>query len=202
MDEENNYIEKIREAILASDQTVLFGKPDVEQMVEACAKYLKFKGYKIIKPAGNICNVKTMDELICFFYSKLDSKYPEYVNNYRNVVRDRVVAKKFIESRMKVSGINKKEALKECVEIIKTVFDYETEFHFKYEMSFKMFGQDKLGWVTDKAIQIINRELKYKKEDDAERKRDVMIGVQDTENLGFDNLDEILEKLEKNKNGG
>ena len=157
---------------------------------------------KIIKPVVNVRNVKTSDELICFFYNRLDSRYPECVSSYRNVVKDRVTAKRFVEARMKASDINKKEALNECVEIVKAIFDYESEFHFKYEINFKIFGQDKLGWVTDKAIQIINRESKYKREDMAEKRAEEMIRAQDTSNLGFDNLQEILDKLEKKNNAG
>ena len=123
MSEESKYIEKIRESVLISDQTVLFGKSDMEHLIKACVEYLKFKGYKTIKPSTNVCNVKTLDELICFFYSRLDSKHPEYINSYRSIIKDRVIAKKFIESRMKASDVNKKEALNECVEIIKAIFE-------------------------------------------------------------------------------
>lgn len=201
MSEKSKHIEDIKEAISVSDQVVLFGKSDMEQLNEACVKYLKFKGYKIVKPINRFHNVKTLDELICFFYSRLDSRHPECVNSYRSMTKDRVTAKKFVEARMNASGINKKEALNECVEIVKTLFDYESEFHFKYEMNFKMFGQDKLGWITDKAIQIINRESRFRKEDLAEKRSEEMIKAQDTSNLGFNNLQEILEKLEKKNNG-
>ena len=200
MSKESKYIEDIKEAVSVSDQVVLFGKPEMGQLDEACVKYLKFKGYKIIKPANRSHNVKTLNELICFFYSRLDSRHPECVNSYRSVIKDRVIAKKFIEARMKASDVNKKEALNECVEIIKVLFAYESEFHFKYEMNFKMFGQDKLGWITDKAIQIINRESKFRKEDLAEKRSEEMIRAQDTSQLGFNNLQEILEKLEKKNN--
>lgn len=198
---ESKYIEEMKEALSSTDQTVLFVESDTKRLIDTCVEYLKFKGYKIVKPVECICNVKTLAELVCFFYSLLDLKHPECVNSYRNEVKDRVIAKKFIAARMNISNTNKQEALKECVQIIKTIFDYEDEFHFKYELNFNIFGQDKMGWITDKAIKIINRELKYKIESDAEIRREEMIKAQDTENLGFDNLDEILEKLEKKNNG-
>lgn len=196
--EENKYIENIKEAISSSDQTVLFINSGTEQLVDACTNYLKFKGYKITKPVDNICNVRTIDELICYFYTMLELKHPDCINSYRNMMKNRTIAKKFVEARMVASNINRKEALNECVEIIKTVFKYESEFHFKYEMNFKIFGQNKSGWITDKAIQIMNRELKYKKKANADKKMEEMIKAQDTENLGFDNLQDILDKLEKN----
>lgn len=200
--EENKYIEDIKKAVSAFDQTVLFGKLGTEELSEVCATYLKFKGYKVVKPVVGKFNVKTLDELICFFYSLLDLKHPNYVNSYRNIVKDRVIAKKFVAARMNTSSSNKKEALNECTEIIKTIFNYENEFHFKYEIRFNIFGQGKMGWITDKAIQIINRELKYKREDEAEKRIEEMIKAQDTSNLGFDNLQEILDKLEKKNNAG
>jgi hypothetical protein len=103
---------------------------------------------------------------------------------------------------MDAGNLNKKQALCECAEIINTVFDREDDFNFNLPLSFEMFGQQSAGWITKKAIYIMNSE---------KEKRDIKIveGIQDKyieeylkehseENIGFD-IDEILENIEKEK---
>lgn len=189
---DTKYINAIKEAVSEADQTVLFGNQDSTKLVEACIDYLKFSGYKVTKPAKCVYAINSIDELISFFYILVDVKHPEYVNAHRNVAENRAIAKRFVQSRMEASNINKKEAFNECAEIIDTVFKYEAEFKFKYDISFRLFGQNKLGWVTDKAIQIINQKRESNGEDALEKKRQDMIDTQDTSDLGFD-LDEILD---------
>ena len=194
----NKHAIDIKEAILALDQTNLFTDCNNVKLIESCIEYLRSNGYKVVKLPKYISTVKSLDELISFFYSMLELRYPMYVNEYRNVVENRSIAKRFVEARSEINGFSKNESLNECAEIIRTVFNNEHEFNFKYKISFRIFGQDKLGWVTDKAIQIMNRGLELENEDLMEKKREKMIKAQDTENLGFNNLDEILDKLEKN----
>lgn len=194
---ENKYIVNIGKAISESDQNNLYSNGETTQLVMACIEYLKFKGYKVIQLPKGIDTVKSLDDLISFFYSILERKYPGYVSDYRNIAENRAIAKRFVEARRKVSGFSKKEALNECAEIIRTVFNHEHEFNFKYKMTFRLFGQDKFGWVTDKAIQIINKNLEVGYEELAEEMREEMIDAQDKKDLGFGNLQEILDKLEK-----
>ena len=194
---ENDYIVNIRGAVSESDQTNLYSKGETPQLVMACIEYLKFKGYKVIQLPKGIDTVKSLDDLISFFYSILGRKHPGYVSDYRNIAENRAIAKRFVEARSKTSGISKKEALNECAEIIRTVFNNEYEFNFKHKITFRIFGQDKFGWVTDKAIQIINKNLEVGYEEFAEKRREEMIDAQDKKDLGFGDLQEILDKLEK-----
>lgn len=194
---ENDYIVNIRSAVSESDQTNLFAEGKTTQLVKACIEYLKFSGYKVIRLPKYIYTVKSLDDLISFFYSMLELKYPGHVSDYRNIAENRAIAKRFVEARSKASGVSKKEALNECAEIIRTVFNHEYGFNFKHKMTFRLFGQDKFGWVTDKAIQIINKNLEVGYEELAEKRREEMIDAQDKKDLGFGDLQEILDKLEK-----
>lgn len=195
---ENEYIADIRKAILSLDQANLFTDANSTQLVTACVDYLKVNGYKVIKLPKYVDQVKSLDELISFFYSMMELKHSGYISDYRNIAENRAIAKRFVEARIEASGINKKEALNECAEIIRTIFNNEHEFNFKYKITFRMLGQDKFGWVTDKAVQIMNRSLDINKEELAEKMREEMIKSQDTSDLGFGNLQDILDKLEKN----
>lgn len=194
---ENDYIVNIRSAVSESDQTNLFAEGKTTQLVKACIEYLKFSGYKVIQLPKYIYTVKSLDDLISFFYSMLELKHPGHVSDYRNIAENRAIAKRFVEARSKASGVSKKEALNECAEIIRTVFNHEYDFNFKHKMTFRLFGQDKFGWVTDKAIQIINKNLEVGYEELAEKRREEMIDAQDKKDIGFGDLQEILDKLEK-----
>ena len=193
----NEYIVNIRKAVSESDQNNVFAGGGHTQLVKACIEYLKVSGYKVIQLPKYIYTIKSLDDLISFFYSMLELKHPGHVSDYRNIAENRAIAKRFVEARGKAGGINKKEALNECAEIIRTIFNHEHEFNFKYKMTIRLLGQDKFGWVTDKAIQIMNRGLDIKKEELAEEMREEMISAQDKKDLGFGDLQEILDKLEK-----
>ncbi len=179
-----------------------FLSTDNESLAKACKKFLIHMGYKVIDPMKYTYNVEKLDDLFTLFYAFLEYKHPELVDVYRNIKRDRAIAKRFIDARMEVGNLNKKQALCECAEIIKTVFDYEDDFNFNLPLSFEMFGQQSAGWITKKSIDIMNS---------AKEKRDVKIaeGIQDKyiekylkehgeESIGFD-IDKILENIEKGK---
>lgn len=194
---ENKYIVNIRKAVSEFDQNNVFTGGETTQLVKACIEYLRFSGYKVVQLPKYLNIMKSLDDLISFFYSMLELKYPGHISDHRNIAENRAIAKRFVEARRKASGISKKEALNECAEIIRTVFNNEHEFNFKYKMTFRLFGQDKFGWVTDKAIQIINKNLEVGYEELAEEMREEMINAQDKKDLGFGDLQGILDKLER-----
>ncbi len=176
---------------------------DNESLAKTCKKFLIHMGYKVIDPIKyTYPNIKKLDDLFDLFYNLLEYNHPELVDAHRNMNRDRALAKRFLDSRMDAGNLNKKQALCECAEIIKTVFDREDDFNFNLPLSFEMFGQQSAGWITKKAIYIMNSE---------KEKRDIKIveGIQDKyieeylkehseENIGFD-IDEILENIKKEK---
>ena len=187
---------------IESNINVGFLSTDNERLAKACKKFLIHMGYKVIDPMKYTYNVKKLDDLFDLFYALLEYNHPELVDAHRNMNRDRALAKRFLDSRMDAGNLNKKQALCECAEIIKTVFDREDDFNFNLPLSFEMFGQQSAGWITKKAIYIMNSE---------KEKRDIKIveGIQDKyieeylkehseESIGFD-IDEILENIEKEK---
>jgi len=130
-----------------------------EQLIEVkCKEYLRFLGYKIIEPIEpKYTNVKNTKDLVQLFYALVDYHYPQAVGYYRNIKKDMKIAKDFVQSRMDASSITKKEALQECSLIIETLFKNSSEFNFDGPVSnFGIFGQQKMGWVTEKIIRIIH----------------------------------------------
>jgi len=179
-----------------------FLHPDFDGVAISCKKLLISMGYKVIDPVKKVFNVKSIDDLIAFFYAYLDYKHPELAGTHRNLKKDRAIAKRFLEGRMEVGSLNKELALDECAQIIKTIFDREADFNFTIPLSFEIFGQQAAGWITRKAVELMNegREAQQKKiiEEIQERHTKEYLKEHGEESLGFD-IDELLRKMEKEK---
>jgi hypothetical protein len=198
------YYGAIRKGLSQTEQTSIFSASSDFELTKACVDFLKYKGYGIKEPVECVVkDIDTIDKLIGYFYDRLRQERPEYKSVYVHETRDRMIAKRFIMKQQDLSGLSYQAALKECVEIVKTVLDHYDEFHFKFQINFSIFGNDKLGWVTDRAIEIINKKYKAKREDDYQKKLDSVIAhAAKDETFGYDDLDALLEQLEEeNKNG-
>jgi hypothetical protein len=196
---ENRLKDNIRKALISEEQNSLFGNKDNISLEKACVDFLKNIGYKVVKPIKDPKNyVKDLDTLIDFFYNRLNSNHPRHINVYRNLGRDRKIAGKFLENRIKATGCSSKTALKECGEIIRTIFDHEDKFNFDRQIRFEFLGQENMGWVTDKAIQILNNNMTEKEDLEAEIicKNITNKEIQNYK-IGY-NLDEILKNMEDN----
>jgi len=139
-----------------------------EQIIEQkCVEYLKSYGYTVTKEVEpDHKNVKNSNDLVQFFYALVDYHYPSPVGYYRNVGKDRKIAKRFVESRMDMAGVDKKVAIRQCVLLIEALFKHADKFNFKTApTSFGIFGQDSMGWVTEKLINIVIEEQKEKRRD-------------------------------------
>jgi len=90
--------------------------------------------------------------------------------------------------------------LDECAQIIKVIFDREPDFNFTIPLSFDIFGQQALGWITKKAIEFMNEERESKEQKHVEAIQEKYIEKYlkeyGEESVGFD-VDELLKKLDK-----
>lgn len=195
---ESEFINKIKAAIIASEQVTIFNNGNcADKIIEESIRYLRFKGFKVVAPQTFKYKINNIDDLIRHFYSKLNDKDSVRYSTSYNVSKDRAIAKRFLSNRMLVTGAGKEYALNECGEIISTVFKYEKEFKFKYAITFSIFGQDNLKWVTDKAIQLMNKGILEEGEEEAEALREKVIATQDTSDLGFNDIDDLLAAMEE-----
>lgn len=194
-------LKELKTAVKATEQTGIFASGDTEEKVmDVCVRFLRHKGYTVVVPKIFKRKMKSIDDLIRYFYLLANSKHPEnYATSYNNS-KDRSIAKQFVEGRMNITGAGKDYALNECGEIISTIFDNYDEFNFTYVLSFSIFGQDKLKWVTDRAIQIMNKKLQEQEEKEAEVLRQQALDAYADEPAGFSDLDEIFKDMEERKN--
>jgi len=191
-------LEKIRDALKKAEAGNLFGDP-TEDLVIACKEFLKERGYKISEPFNyTYKNVNSIDRLIEFFYD-LHKRFHRFgVVIYRSAIdEDRAIAKKFVQSRMELSDFDEKTALKECAEIINTVFEFEKEFKFEMPLTFSIFGHSKMLWVSKKAVQLLNDREKLRNERKTASIHDEIDRKYDKEDVGYSNLDEILERIKQ-----
>jgi len=186
--------------VVLQQKSIFSDNTSKENLKAACAKYLSSEGYTIVAPKTFSKVIKNTSDLVTYFYALLASKHPEnYMATY-NKLKDMSTAKRFVERRMEITGFGKPHALNECGEIIKTVVDNEELFKFTNGVSFHIFGQANMIWVTDRALKIMNVGLKAKEEFEVEAMREKIIASQDPSDFGFNDLDEILKRME-NKNG-
>lgn len=155
----------------------------LESQIESAIILLKENGYKIFKTAEEVRNeaikagykvsepdvvnskIVNLTDLRKHFFRRLWTKHPEwrtyYVQgNYESELR---MIRLFVESREK-TGLNRFNAIQECVRIIDAIFDHEEEFKFKDPIDIRVLGQGKVGWVTEKASLILTREHHQKEE--------------------------------------
>jgi len=174
------------------------GMSPEEIKIEEAKKILIGAGYKIAEPLVVNESVNNLSKLLNYFYMRLFTICPDaQLTTVKNFKKDMKLISKFVEAR-KVN-MNEQAAIQECVAIIDVIFDYTWEFNFKRLITIEVLGQVKSGWITEKAVFILNRELAKKDEEEAERKiqeieDNYKVDLKETANK----LDKILAKMEEN----
>jgi len=157
-------------------------------------------GYKIAEPLVVNESVNNLPKLLNYFYMRLFTLYPQnQLTTIKNFQKDMKLIRKFVEAR-KVN-MNEQAAIQECVAIIDIIFDYTWEFKFIQPITIGVIGQAKSGWITEKAVFILNRELVKKDEEEVEtRIKEIEDDYEKNVDLKktADRLDKILAKMEEN----
>ncbi len=127
------------------------------QKIEDAKKLLEDHGYIIRGPLLHKHNVKSPSDLVKFFYDKMIEYNPNMSMHYSSTrKRDLGTAKAFIEARQGL-GVSKARALLECCVLIETLFKYEERLGLNFKVSsMSVLGQEALGWITDKLVDIVN----------------------------------------------
>jgi hypothetical protein len=159
-------LDDLEKMIDAVRQPTLIG-PSYDTLDSVCAEWLKARGYGVMPPQEtSLKTLLSLDDLILLFHNLYTMKFSDHIGLPRSEQHERKIAKAFVEARMAASGKSKQAAIQECALIIRTVFNNLKEFEFNVPLTFGMFGQGKMAWVTEKAVQLIN-----KQQDDEERRR-------------------------------
>jgi len=153
-------------------------------------------GYMVSEPPVLQHHVVTLADLRDHFFMRMWKKYPDkqmyYLENRYSEMR---VIRLLVES-IEEKGFSRTNAIKYGASIVDTIFNNADEFRFKKPIDLRVLGQKKSGWITAKAIEILNQKVeKYTEEQLRKRIKDMEKKLEDTVS---NNLDELLEKVEAN----
>jgi hypothetical protein len=183
--------------ILKEYENPNFIDPDsgYRNLLDICKSILIGADYKVVDPFKfSLRNIKRPYDLVSLFYGLLADKYPDKLNLGANFYskQNLKIASSFLKSRMNSKSVSKKTALLECAEIIKTLVDNLEIIGIDLtNLSFSIFGQDSLAWVTNRAVAILNNDHTLKSETQADKLVDLYINkVRDEIKLGYD-FDEL-----------
>jgi len=198
----DEFLGAMQKLITASQQADLFGNKKVfaERSAKAAAEFLKGEGYSVRPPINYPVEITKLDELLSMFYGLLSDIYEPHLLPYSNKKKDRVIAKAFIEGRMETDKISKNAALRQCGLIIQTIFRHPKIFKFKTPPTFGILGQKEMGWITDRAIQLINKRIVKDKEISLKKAIDKMTeNIEKNCQMGYslEELTSIQRKLEE-----
>lgn len=196
-------VELLRKSIIDTEQNIFNqGSDKYNDVIDNCKNLLLYIGYKVFEPINyDHINIKDERKLVEYFHTYFAHTHPNKARNkVVNLHRDIRLAKLFVKSRMESRKISKKIALAECAEIIRTVFDNESAFNFNREITFDIFGQDRCAWITNKAIDIMNSNVLGKNRDKVEKRREELEQKYMPEDLGWEDIDELHEKIGKGEN--
>jgi len=178
--------------------------PNYWSMDELCEEWLKARGYSIRPPYKFPNKIKKLDDLIILFYSLYTKRFPGKIAYVKDEKEERKTASRFVKSRMESGSLDRNTAMQECGEIIKTVFEDLDRFNFTVPITFGIFGQKSMSWVTNVAVDIMNEKINRYRHIEGQKYADkVMAERAKTHKPGWteEELDEAIKNLEEKGNG-
>ena len=171
----------------------------VAKDVEEAKAIVVESGYQVTDPLLVNDKVETLIDLRNYFFMRLWSRYPSRQQySVDNIKSDLRLIRFFVESREE-KGLNRFNAIQQCVAIINIIFSYEEEFCFKDRINIGVLGQAKSSWITEKALYILNTNLQKEEELEIERRIDE---IEDSRKIDLKaiskELTELLANMEAN----
>jgi hypothetical protein len=200
------FFDEIDKLINLTKQGSLFGRDEktLKTKTQAlCVEFLKGNGCSVRLPLEYPVNIRKLEDLTSLFYGLLGNRYPEHLLPNINIKKDLVIAKQLVEHRMEVDNVDRPEALRQCGDIILTVFRNPDVFKFPEPPTFGIFSKN-MFWFANEVINFMNARINNKEQAELEK----LIAEMDVEiekyysNSGYSlsELDKIRERL-KDKYG-
>jgi len=171
-----------------------------DAIIVACGRYLKSKGYKIVKPgyalSAKPANIKELVDYFCYVQSVYHPSHFLDSNSRKEAYK---IMNDLVESRV-AEAPTKEIALAEAATIVFTVFDKEEYIGLDFPPDIRSFDvNSKRAWIVQKAVDILNNRNKEASEEEAERIYEKVINEEvkrieeSGASLGWDDLDDLLE---------
>jgi hypothetical protein len=176
-------------------------KDDVQLAIDL----LESKGYAVIPPKKKV----SIDcrKLVNFFYQRLGRYHPQGSYMSSNTARDMKLAKYFAQSLFE-RGCPSEKVWDYAHDVIECMLKHEDKLGLKNPITdMTILGQDKLRWITDKTILIMEGEIAEGREADREKLEDRLEALQDElveESIENDpdDLERILEGIKRRLEDG
>jgi hypothetical protein len=168
----------------------------LDNVLSKCGLLLVKNNYAVVKKpraALKVTNIKGLVDLYYHILTATTTLIP-----YRNDKTDIPIAKSLIKHVQESTGLNYELSLVACINIVEGLFLYKKQLNLNPEImtTFRVFGQDKLGWITEKIIYLRNKDAN----DDA-----ILIARADADTkayaerhdvqFGWDDLEELANKI-------
>lgn len=159
-------VKDLEKVLAAYHQPALFSSDSekIKNLFKSCENLLRFGGYKTLEPyvRNNSKIVKKVSDLLDRF-NLLRYKYFASLPTNKGVdYIDQKHISNFVKARQEALGpeVSKKIVLQHCADIIDTIFENLDKFNFEDAPRPYILGQKKCGWITEKALEIMD--AKYK----------------------------------------
>ena len=102
------YINRVREALIEVDQPSMFAAGDISVLIEACKNILLKSNYRVVK-INEVTGVDSPKKLVDAFYLLYQHYHADREKPYRNEFgHDLAVAKRFLKWRMESGELSEK----------------------------------------------------------------------------------------------
>ena len=168
----------------------------LDNVLVKCSTLLVKNNYAVIKKPRAALKVKDTKGLVDLYYHILSATTD--ITPYRNDKIDITIAKRLVKHIQESTGLNHELSIVKCINIVEGLFLYKKQLNLNPESmtTFKVFGQDRLGWITEKIVYLLNKEA----HDQARliARADVATEVYAKKHniqFGWDDLEELANKL-------
>lgn len=130
----------------------------LDSVLTKCRDLLVRNNYAVIKKPRTALKVKNVKGLVDLYYYILSAT--TNLTPYRDDKIDLVTAKRLVKHVQSSTGLNYELSLVKCIKIVEGLFVYKRQLNIHPEVmtTFKVFGQDRLGWITEKIVFLLNKE--------------------------------------------
>ncbi len=160
-----------------------------------CIELLKKHDYIIKQIPKNTKSIDNISDLVNHYYNVLRWRKNDSIIPFRSFGPDMAIAKALIKKIQDDLGYDYKESINFAVKMIERLFDLEEKLNINTHVlvGFRsVFGQDKMGWITEQIINSINNDLNDpevlvmsadKEAEEYAKENDIKYGWEDLEEL-------------------
>ncbi len=172
-----------------------------DAVLNNCIVLLSKHSFSVRRLPQHIGKINNINDLVNHYYNMLRLKKSDKVIPSREIGPDLATAKALLKNIQDSLGYEYKDALHFAARMVERLFDLEKQLDLDVRalVSFRnVFGQDKMGWITEQIIISINMETQNQGylQDLADRETELYVKRKKVQ-FGWEDLDNLVERLGK-----